>query len=324
MKKVSIIVPVYNTGKYLQKCLDSIIKQNFINMEIIIINDCSTDNSLEIIKEYMKLDKRLILINKTKNEGLSAARNSGIEIAKGEYILHIDSDDWIEENYVTEVYEYAKKNNADIVILDYYEDYENESLYIKDQKKEKNLNKSEVLRDIFLSNASPAVWNKVIKTELYKRNEIYHPKGISIGEDLAVSPRLIYYSNKIIKLNKAYYHYIQNRSSLTKKKSENNKKIYDIYNVLLILEKFFKNKEYYIKEIKINYLSAWLLYSSHNLKEEMYQKIINEYIDLLAKSKIKNIFSLKVKILLIFTKIFGSERAKRILILLKYNISNKE
>ena len=98
MKKIqiSVIIPVYNTEKYLERCINSVVSQNFRDIEIIIINDCSEDNSLKIIDKYKNKDKRIKIINKIKNEGLSAARNSGIEIATGEYILHIDSDDWIE------------------------------------------------------------------------------------------------------------------------------------------------------------------------------------------------------------------------------------
>ena len=98
MKKIqiSVIIPVYNTEKYLERCINSVVSQNFRDIEIIIINDYSEDDSLKIIDKYKNKDKRIKIINKIKNEGLSAARNSGIEIATGEYILHIDSDDWIE------------------------------------------------------------------------------------------------------------------------------------------------------------------------------------------------------------------------------------
>ena len=103
--KISVIVPVYNVEKYLRKCLDSITSQNLKEVEIIVVNDCSPDGSLKIIQEYIKKDKRITLVNKEKNEGLASARNSGLEIAKGEYILHIDSDDWIEQDYFKDMYE---------------------------------------------------------------------------------------------------------------------------------------------------------------------------------------------------------------------------
>lgn len=322
MIKISIIIPVYNTEKYLKRCLNSIINQNFKEIEIIIINDCSTDNSLEIIKKYIEIEKRIILINKEKNEGLSAARNSGIEIAKGEYILHIDSDDWIEQNYFKDMYKFAIKNKADIVISDYYEDYNNLDIrYIQGQKEINTIqiNKLKVIENIFLFKGSTSVWNKLIKTELYRKNQIKHPQGISLGEDLAVIPKLIYYSQKIVKLNKAYYHYIQNPLSITKKYNKN--KIYEIYEVLKINEKFFQNKkiDLPIELLKINHLTGWLFQVKYDFKDKKYIEILNEYLELLKKIKIKKLRNTKLKILAIIFKILKN---KNIFILI-WNVSNK-
>lgn len=128
--KISVIVPVYNVEKYLDRCLKSIVTQSLKDIEIIIVNDCSPDNSLKIIKKYMEIDRRIILIDKIKNEGLTSARNSGLEIAQGEYILHIDSDDWIEQDYLKDMYELAIKYDADMVISDYYRDYDDGKKYV--------------------------------------------------------------------------------------------------------------------------------------------------------------------------------------------------
>lgn len=322
MIKISIIVPVYNTGQYLERCLNSVINQNFKEIEIIIINDCSTDNSLDIIKKYMQIDKRIVLINKEKNGGLSAARNSGIEIAKGEYILHIDSDDWIEQNYFRDMYEYAIKNKADIVISDYYEDYDNQNIiYIQGQKEiyDIQINKLKAIENIFLFRGSTSVWNKLIKTELYKKNQIKHPQGISLGEDLAVIPKLIYYSQKVVKLNKAYYHYIQNPLSITKKYNKN--KIYEIYEVLKINEKFFQNKkiDLPIELLKINHLTIWLFQVKYDFNDKKYIEILKEYLDLLKKVEIKQLRNMKLKVIAVIFKIF---RNKNIFVLI-WNLKNK-
>lgn len=321
MIKISIIVPVYNTEKYLDKCLNSIINQNFKELEIIIVNDCSIDNSLKIIKKYMKIDERIILINKEKNEGLSAARNSGIEIAKGKYLLHIDSDDWIEQNYFKDMYEYAIANDADIVISDYYKNYNNKSsVYIKGQKETNDIRieKIKVIENIFLFKGSTSVWNKLIKIELYKKNKIKHPKGISLGEDLAVIPKLMYYSKKIVILNKAYYHYIQNPLSITKKYDKN--KIYEIYKVLKINEEFFykENIRLPISELKINHLSGWVFQIKYDFNDEKYIKVLNEYLKLLKEIKIKNLRNIKLKVIAGIFKIF---RNKYIFILI-WNINS--
>lgn len=305
--KISVIVPVYNTEKYLRRCLDSIINQNFREIEIIIVNDCSTDNSLKIINDYIKQDDRIILINKEKNKGLSAARNSGIGIARGEYIAHIDSDDWIEQNYFKDMYEYAIKNEAEIVISDFYKDFDNGQIsYMKDQ--EKNIENVGAIKNIFLFRAYPCVWNKIIKAELYKGNDIFHPEGISIGEDLCTSPKLMFFAKKIMKHDKAYYHYIQNPKSMMREKTQNLNKIKEIYSVVKNLEEFFisKNIVLPINELKINHLSIWLLKSEYSLNDLEYLEILDEYVKLFKKVDLNIFVSKKIiffgKILKIFNK----------------------
>lgn len=298
--KISVIVPVYNTEKYLKKCLDSIISQNLKDIEIIIVNDCSLDKSLEIIKKYMRLDKRITLINKEKNEGISSARNSGIKLARGEYILHIDSDDWIEQNYFFEMYNYAIKNNADIVISDFYREFENGRVVYNIEQgligKEK-IDKEEVIENICQFKVSPCIWNKLIKTELYKKNNILFPQGVSIGEDLYVILKLIYFSKNIIKYDKAFLHYIQNPKGLTKNNMKNLEKIKDIHFVLKELEHFFilQNTFLSTNELKVNHLGFWLFKIKYDLAVEEYVKILNEYISILKKIDFEKIISKKIR-----------------------------
>lgn len=122
MIKISVMVPVYNTSKYLEKCLESIVNQSLKDIEIICVNDGSTDNSFEILKKFSNKDKRIIVINK-KNGGLTSARNTALKIAKGEYCLNIDSDDWIEQGYFEVMYNKAKEDDLDIVISDFYKEF---------------------------------------------------------------------------------------------------------------------------------------------------------------------------------------------------------
>lgn len=318
--KISVIIPVYNTGKYLKRCLESIINQNFEEMEIIIVNDCSTDNSLEIINYYMKQDNRIILINKEKNEGISVVRNSAIKIAKGKYIFQIDSDDWVEQNYFRDMYDKAIEEKADIVISDFYKDFDNDQIfYMKDQEEyiERNI---EVLKKIFLFKAYPSVWNKLIRTKLYKENNTFYPEKISMGEDLCVSSKLIYFSKKIVKNNKAYYHYVQNPKSAVRGKNINLNKVKDIYFVLKDLEKFFvsKNMVLPIDELKINHLSVWLLKSKYNLKDLEYLKILDEYISIFKEVDLNNIISKKIRFFGKILKVFD----KRVTFILLWNINN--
>lgn len=301
MKKIqiSVIIPVYNTEKYLERCINSVVNQNFRDIEIIIVNDCSEDDSLKIIDKYKNKDKRIKIINKIKNEGLSAARNSGIEIATGEYILHIDSDDWIEQGYLNDTYEIAQKNNADIVITDFYIDYDNgKIIYCRDQNIEKATGKI-TLEKCFLGEGYICVWNKLIKRDLYIKNNIRHPINISQGEDLAVTPRLFYFAERVVKINKAYVHYIQNPKSISN--TSNIKKIREVYSALDILENFFDYKNNYIFErFKLNHLSTWLFKEKYDFKNEEYSIILKEYLEEIKKLKIK---TLKEKILYSISRI---------------------
>ena len=113
---ITVIIPIYNVSKYLKNCLESVINQTYKNLEIICINDGSTDNSLQILKEYKERDERIIIIDK-KNAGVSAARNDGIEKASGEYLFCVDGDDYIDEDFFEKFYNNAKKNDSDLVVL---------------------------------------------------------------------------------------------------------------------------------------------------------------------------------------------------------------
>lgn len=116
MKKVSVIIPIYNVDQYLTKCLESVINQTYKNLEIICVNDCSSDNSYTILEEYFQKDNRIKIIYREKNGGLSAARNSGLDVATGEYIYFIDSDDWIGLDYIDGMVKAIEKANTDIVL----------------------------------------------------------------------------------------------------------------------------------------------------------------------------------------------------------------
>ena len=126
MKKISIIIPCYNVEKYLTKCLDSIINQTYSNLEIICVNDGSTDNTLNILKEYKAKDDRIVVINQ-KNRGLSGARNTGLKYAKSDYIMFVDSDDWLEHSCCEKAITVAMINNSDLVVWNYIREYSNNS-----------------------------------------------------------------------------------------------------------------------------------------------------------------------------------------------------
>lgn len=273
MIKVSIIVPIYNSEKYLEKCLKSILIQSLKEIEIICINDGSTDNSLNIVKNFMKLDKRIVLIDK-KNEGVSKARNDGLKIAKGQYILNVDSDDWIEKNYCEELFNKAILNGLDMVVSDIYLDSDKKNIYFRDLIIDDNkiITSKEYLETFFKENLVGYTCNKLIKKELYEN--IFYPEDISLFEDIIVVSNLIKKSNKIGKLNKAYYHYVENTTSISRKL--NMSKIKDTYNCFKKLKDIFVNNEnliFYIREQEIFALINILVNAPVYFKDEEYIKI---------------------------------------------------
>lgn len=214
MADVSIIVPVYNVESYLAMCLDSLTCQSFEDIEIICINDGSTDNSLEILEHYQKFDRRIKIINK-ENGGLSSARNVGIKTANGDYILFVDSDDWISSNAVERLYENAQKNNSDLVIFDFCCcDYSTnrsiittiENYHGKYENKPFNKNTIETRAYKYIP---VSAWSKLYKTDLIKgKIEFYED---IIFEDVPFWAYIYSHAKRITYLAEPLYFYRKNR-----------------------------------------------------------------------------------------------------------------
>ncbi|MGL6099833.1 MAG: glycosyltransferase family 2 protein [Fusobacteriaceae bacterium] len=305
MVKISIVVPVYNTEKYLNRCLDSILNQSLKEIEVIIVNDGSPDNSTKIIEEYRLQDSRVKVINK-KNGGLSSARNAGIEIANGEYIIHLDSDDWIEQNYFKDMYSRAEQDKLDIVVSDIIWDYDNGKLEYRENLLISNdaiINGTEYLNMFFKGNIFPAVWSKIYKTELYHKNKIFHPVGISLGEDLATTPLLASKAKRIGKINKSYVHYIQNMESITKVNPT--KKIYELIEAFQILEKKLLNiNQKKINNKKINSIGILVFDLNYNINDSFYKESLIYYCKIFKEGVSIECPSIKMKIYFTLLKIF--------------------
>lgn len=212
---VSVIVPIYNVEKYLRKCLDTIINQTQKNIEIICINDGSTDDSYKILEEYAKLDKRIVIINQ-ENLGLSVARNVGISKSHGEFIGFIDSDDWIDLNYFEALYNVAKKHNADIACCGFLRAYSASKF-----KKRMNIVSEavfELANEKFRATDTPRrsyVFNKIYKREVIEKHKLQFPPGVYF-EDTHFMVRALYFSKKLVTTPDTLYYYRVNRSSITR------------------------------------------------------------------------------------------------------------
>ena len=166
-KLVSIIVPVYNVEKYLSKCIDSILAQTYKNLEIILVDDGSKDNSGTICDEYSKKDKRIKIIHKP-NGGISDVRNHGLKIATGDYIGFVDSDDYIAEDMFETLVSLLEKNDADISIVSFYEYYNGKLIGVRENENVEIMNKVEAIKELLIDRKIQSyTWNKLFKKELF-------------------------------------------------------------------------------------------------------------------------------------------------------------
>ena len=220
-RKVSIIIPVYNVEQYLRQCLDSVINQTFKNIEIIAVNDCSTDNSLQIIKEYQQKDKRIVLVDLKQNVGLGFARNEGIKIAKGKYITFVDSDDWIASNFIEILYNEITKNNTDFVSAGYYmfDDITNEQTI---GNKDIQINYNTVFnkrkdKEFFLKNLRHTlicvVWNKIFRKDFLFSNNIFF-KVKKLEDNIFLYESFLYASSFVFIEENIYFYRVNRINSL--------------------------------------------------------------------------------------------------------------
>ena len=213
---VSILVPVYKAEKYIERCARSLFEQTYPNLEFIFVDDASPDKSIEILQKviqyYPKWQNSTLIIHHHKNRGIAAARNTLIDNCKGEFLFHVDSDDWIEPNAIELLMERQLETDADIVSGKYYRhtinEEQEESIIVVPSSQGKD--KEETLKVMLKYRSIVATWNRLIRSSLYHDNNIRYAEGIDAGEDLMITPRLVYYSRKVASCNSITYHYNRN------------------------------------------------------------------------------------------------------------------
>ena len=232
MDKISIIVPIYNIDKYLDKCLSSIINQTYEELEIILVDDGSTDKSALICDEYMKKDNRIIVLHK-KNEGLVKARKDGLKASTGQYILYIDGDDWIELNMIKRLYETTVNERVDVVMCGRYEDAGNtcravchgipKGRYSK-EKLMKYVYPNMIVKNKFFEwGLFPGVWDKLFKRETLVSFQNQVNDKITMGEDALCTYPYLLNANSIYILDECLYHYRQTPTSMVHQQGDSAK-----------------------------------------------------------------------------------------------------
>lgn len=209
MVGVSVIIPVYNVSAYIEKCARSAFEQTLDDLEIIFVNDCSTDNSVEIIEkvisEYANSPKKSRIVHMSTNGGLAAVRRQGIIHATGRYVIHLDGDDWIDPDYYESLYNRALETDADIVVGDEVMEYSDkvvpkENLPLPPSGKE-------IMRNWYKHTIGLFCHNKLVRRSLYTDNNVLPWVGLNMWEDNGLFARLFYYADKVAQAHGPVYHY---------------------------------------------------------------------------------------------------------------------
>lgn len=301
MKKVSIVIPIYNAEKYLDKCLYTIVNQTYKNIEIILINDGSQDKTLMILEKYQKKDDRIILINKV-NTGVSDSRNIGIKKATGDYITFVDADDWIELNMIEEMLNKIEETNVDAIRCNYFRDYEDNTQKIVEKYnnniKEKKLNSKEI-KELVLTKILSGEMPGYMCLLLIKRDIINRLKPLNT--QLAMMEDTIFYIDLLLNINslyiydKALYHYYYNQNSASKS-AENY--IRNFENLLLVNK--LENKM--LEEKKLNDENMQKIYNTAHAQSientcfrifriEKIDKLQQYYNEIINNEDVKNIMN---------------------------------
>lgn len=239
--KISVIIPIYKVENFIVKCAGSLMEQTLDDVEFIFVNDASPDKSIDLLKDclrkYPERENQVKILTHEKNMGLPAARNTGLSIAKGDYIFHCDSDDFVEKDMLETLYNTAIGRGADIVWCDWYLTFEKNERYMSQSEYKTPI---EALKAMLSGAMKFTVWNKLVKRSLYVENGIEFPSGYGMGEDMTMM-MLFSCAEKVAYIPRAFYHYVKlNTTAFTQTFSERH--LIDLkYNVQRI-EIFLKNK----------------------------------------------------------------------------------
>ena len=287
---ISIIIPVYNAESYLDKCIESVITQTYTDWECILINDGSKDNSASICDSWVKKDSRISVIHQP-NKGVSAARNRGIKESKGEFIVFIDSDDWVEPNYLSDMLNAILKYNSDLVITGqiHHKPKRNITIFKPQEILFFELTKNSTSDFIKNIGFFYGPYSKIFKANIIKNNNIRFPIDLSLGEDLSFNFQYLEYTKSILCLPVANYNYrILNSGSLTSIYRDNTFEIH--YHLFKIRKIFFQRKNMW-NNISKKYLynQLWgIIYDALFNKKDITLTYIQSVLNITEITEIKN------------------------------------
>ncbi|MGG1634057.1 glycosyltransferase family 2 protein [Paenibacillus sp. NRS-1760] len=294
MEKISVILPSYNVEKYIGKCLESLLKQSYNNLEIIIVNDGSTDGTLEIAKEFLNIDKRLIVTNQD-NQGVSIARNNAINLSTGEYIIFVDPDDYVHEDFVKSLYESLIQNKSDLAICGHTKVYD-DLTEVKSKTSRSLFTDDVIFEEYFIGESTLTVLmcDKIFKSNIIKENNIHCPIEVTSGQDQVFILEYLLYCNSVSTVDNNYYYYYQRIGSKSKR--------YEYYifertiikleylKDLLKKHKLYDKFEGYFKiRLYMNLFSQGLLLYRYDSKENFkskFRKLLDDSVKYINKSRL--------------------------------------
>lgn len=240
--KVTIIIPVYNVESYIERCARSLYGQTYSNIEYIWVNDATPDNSIQILRqiteEYPQRKKNVRILDHSVNKGLTIARRTGLEAARGEYIYHCDSDDWADSGMIKELLECAQFTDADIVWCDFYKSDTDNDIIVKQGFAHTS---KDCIKELLTQRMHGGYWNKLIRRNLYLLNDITFSLEANMCEDLRGTVQLFYYAERVSYCPKAFYHYVlDNQGSMCATFSP--EKMSDLLTNIDAILKFFEDK----------------------------------------------------------------------------------
>ena len=293
---VSILIPIYNVEKYIERCARSLFEQTYPYIEYIFVNDCTPDNSIEILKniiqEYPHKKGHIRIITHEKNRGLAAARNTAVDSCQTDFLIHVDSDDYMEKDAVEKLVIKQKDGNYDIVTGNaLFHRKDSTSLLREKEPKEKEELIKLYIQPVF----NHTIWGRLIRTSLYKDNRIHALEGCNIGEDHQVIPQLFYYANVFASIDDVIYHYdCTNESSYMYINKDDQKILLRQYQNTMsfnVLRLFFENKKMtFLKQVYKYlpyYLERAIMLSVKTNNKVMYERLLSLYRNELNKEILK-------------------------------------
>lgn len=279
MPTLSVIVPIYNGAAFLKKCVDSILSQDYTDFELILVDDGSTDGSLEICRGYEKKDSRVTVFHK-ENEGLVAARKSGLSVAKGKYIGFVDCDDYIDSNMYSDLMAVAERDNADIVVSNIVAEYTNRSVTQKNMIPEGFYDREAMEQNVIpkmLTHSGfvkfgiiPGVVVKIFRREILEEALPRVLNNITIGEDVVITAHSFMCANSVSVIETAAYHYVQGDDSMIRKFNPDRfNRICNLYECLIKIENddYKKQIDLFMSYLVFGICAECVLKSGYKRKE---------------------------------------------------------